>query len=333
MMALKHTKHWLVVGILLFIANQLFAQTANHAESLTTVEPKFVRIIDDAAGEPRALQVAIVRYAPVNHSLANHYVDLIGAVHVGDKSYYHQLNQIFEHYDAVLFELVIPENASLEGLNNNQIDDADTESSASDNSVKKPSNKNAGVNRDDSASEIGFSMVSTFQHWMKNALGLSFQLEQVDYSRPNLVHADMTTTEFRTSMSDRGESLFSTFMKMWRASIRQSMAKPITGNEFDIFKVFFSSNRELAMKQVMANEFINMELLDTALSEGDGSTLLTERNKKALQVLRSEIANGKQKIAIFYGAAHMPDMGQRLINEFDLLPVEITWLDAWDLTE
>ena len=36
-------------------------------------------------------------------------VDLIGAVHVGEKAYYEALNKQFEDYDAVLYELVAPE--------------------------------------------------------------------------------------------------------------------------------------------------------------------------------------------------------------------------------
>lgn len=334
----KHIKRWLMFALLAVAAAGLPLQAVSD-ESLLTTEPEFVRISNDETGEPQALQVSIVRYASAD-GLDNFYVDLVSAVHIGDKSYYQQLNQRFQDYDAVLFELVIPEEENLDRLTKAANETAIDTASADDMAVeasKKSSSKTTGDNRGDEAdgigSEIGFSMISTFQGWMKNALGLSFQLEQVDYSQPNLVHADMTTGEFRASMRDRGESLFSTFAKMWRAGIRESMTRPVTGTEFDLFKAFFSSNRELAMKQVMANEFINMEMLDAALSEGDGSTLLTERNKKALQILDREIANGHQKIAIFYGAAHMPDMGERLINEFELLPTKITWVDAWDLTE
>ena len=334
----KHIKRWLMVGLLVMTATGLPIQ-AIFAESLLITEPEYVRISNDETGEPRALQVSIVRYAPTD-GLDNFYVDLISAVHIGDKRYYQQLNQRFQDYDAVLFELVIPEGENLDRLtrtaNETAIDNAPADDVAVE-AGKKSGSKTTGDNRSNQAngigSEIGFSMISTFQGWMKNALGLSFQLEQVDYSQANLVHADMTTGEFKASMRDRGESLFSTFVKMWRAGIRESMTRPITGSEFDFFKAFFSSNRELAMKQVMANEFINVEMLDAALSAGDGSTLLTERNKKALQILEREIANGHQKIAIFYGAAHMPDMGERLINEFELSPTEITWIDAWDLTE
>ena len=36
-------------------------------------------------------------------------VDLVGAVHLGDKAYYERLNELFENYDAVLYEFVAPE--------------------------------------------------------------------------------------------------------------------------------------------------------------------------------------------------------------------------------
>jgi hypothetical protein len=52
-----------------------------------------------------------------------------------------------------------------------------------------------------------------------------------------------------------------------------------------------------------------------------------------LQVLRQQLAEGKQKLAIFYGAGHLTDMHQRLEEQFDLVPVEIIWIDAWNLRE
>ncbi len=74
-------------------------------------------------------------------------IDLIGAVHVGTKQYYSELNNRFRNYDAVLYELV-----------------ADPE-------VNNPSM------RDDS----GMNPLSGLQVGMKTALGLAFQLDEVDY--------------------------------------------------------------------------------------------------------------------------------------------------------
>jgi hypothetical protein len=50
-----------------------------------------------------------------------------------------------------------------------------------------------------------------------------------------------------------------------------------------------------------------------------------------MKVLKKEIDRGQKKIAIFYGAAHMPDFEKRLRDELGLVPVSTTWMPAWDL--
>ena len=45
---------------------------------------------------------------------------------------------------------------------------------------------------------------------------------------------------------------------------------------------------------------------------------------------QKQIESGKKHLAIFYGAAHLPDMEQRLLKQgFKLQKSE--WLKAWDL--
>ena len=76
-------------------------------------ELKFTRIARDESGKPISLDTTISRYtrsAPGQESIT---VDLIGAVHVGEKSYYDALNEQFTKYDAVLFELVAPPNTKI----------------------------------------------------------------------------------------------------------------------------------------------------------------------------------------------------------------------------
>ena len=65
----------------------------------------------------------------------------------------------------------------------------------------------------------------------------------------------------------------------------------------------------------------------------DGSTIIGQRNRKALEVLRRELKNGKKRIGIFYGAGHLPDMEKRLAEGFGLYPNKksIKWLTAWDM--
>ena len=69
----------------------------------------------------------------------------------------------------------------------------------------------------------------------------------------------------------------------------------------------------------------------SALEGKQGSTLITERNKKALAVLRKELDKGTRRIAVFYGAGHLSDMEKRLSTDFGMKRINEEWVDAWNL--
>src|SRR5687767_12127019 len=69
---------------------------------------KFLRFKPDPAGGG-TLETSIVRYANDEGDT----VDLIGAVHVGDRAYYDLLNERFKNYDALLYEMVKPRDADM----------------------------------------------------------------------------------------------------------------------------------------------------------------------------------------------------------------------------
>ncbi len=258
--------------------------------------PEFVRLKLDQNKTPLSLQVAVVRFVPRDKSRSLQHVDLISAVHIGESAYYQTINALFPHYDAVLYELVAPQGAR----------------------IPKGGNERKGI-------------VSGLQSWMRHVLGMSMQLEEVDYSAPNLVHADFSPEEFSDSMKDRNESVAGLIGKAWIAGMGQQYSAKTVLSEMRLFKNLISGNRERALKIFMAEQMVQSIGLGDVIEGPEGSTLVAERNKKALKVLRREIATGKQKLAIFYGAAHMRDIGRRLVLEFGLVPSWIGWIDAWDL--
>ena len=77
----------------------------------------------------------------------------------------------------------------------------------------------------------------------------------------------------------------------------------------------------------------SMESMLSGIAGPEGSTLITERNKRALAVLRAQQEAGKSKIGVFYGAGHLTDMHERLVEEFGLQPIGTVWLEAWDLRQ
>jgi len=78
-------------------------ESANPAQE---EPPLFLRVDKDDQGKPRALQTALATYEIQSGESKGARVDLIGAVHVGERSYYQELNRRFTEYDAVLYELV-----------------------------------------------------------------------------------------------------------------------------------------------------------------------------------------------------------------------------------
>lgn len=63
----------------------------------------------------------------------------------------------------------------------------------------------------------------------------------------------------------------------------------------------------------------------------EGSVIIGERNRAAIEALRRALDEGHNRIAILYGGGHMPDLGRRLREEFDLVPSRVRWITAWSI--
>jgi hypothetical protein len=262
----------------------------------------WVRMKYDSNDEPIGMQTAIVRYTlPKSNGRPGSgvTVDLIGAVHIGDIAYYRKLNRQFSQYDALLYELVAPEG------------------------TKVPLGRGTS-----NAHPIG-----AMQNMAKDFLELDHQLEYVDYSRPNFIHADMSPDEFQQAMKDRNESFLQMYFKLLGTAMAEQskMAAKGGSSDLDLITALFASDRPRRLKIILGKQLSEMESLMVSFGGEEGSTIITERNKKALSVLKSQMASGKKHIGIFYGAGHLSDMDKRLRSDFHLQPTSITWLTAWDL--
>src|SRR5262245_57104419 len=151
--------------------------------------PKFVRVKRTEDKRPAAMQTAVVRYQSPKRPGVE--VDLVGAVHIGDKSYYEELNKLFETYDVVLYELVAPEG------------------------TRVPKGGRTGPN---------LHPIGMMQDGMSTILELAHQLNCIDYTKKNFVHADMSPEDFSKSMDQRGESFFQMYLRLMGAGIAQKAA-------------------------------------------------------------------------------------------------------------
>lgn len=257
---------------------------------------KFIRLARDDQGEVVALETSIVRYEPKEGSdQQGLVVDLVAVVHIGEQAYYEKLNETFKQYDALLYELVAPEGTRVE----------------------------KGAQRSDNP-------VSGLQMGMKNMLDLDYQLEFIDYQAANFVHADLSPEEFSERMEARGESVWTMVFRMMGQGMAQQSENPNRSFDAELLLAFFDSNRAIALKRVLAQQFEDLDGQMSAFGE-DGSAIISDRNKKALEVLAREIKAGKKKLAIFYGAGHMVEMEETLLADFGLRPTGEDWLTAWDM--
>lgn len=284
-------------AFLLMLAGTVAAADDPAEPSAKKAPGRFLRLTRDKDNRPVALETPIMRFAPADGKQDQPTVDLVAAVHIAEKSYYEQLNREFEGYDAVLYELVAPEESRV------------------------PQQNDPGSNHP----------LSLLQNGMKDLLALEFQLKGIDYTVKNMVHADMSPNQFAESMEKRGESAMTMFARMLGYAMTQQGGTGSQAGEGKLLLALFDKNRTLALKRVLAEQFETSEGSFTALEGPKGSTLIAGRNKVALDVLRKELAAGKKKIAIFYGAAHMPDFESKLRDEFGMTLVSTRWLAAWNL--
>jgi len=257
---------------------------------------KFLRVARDRRGRPTALESAIVSYVRHDGVRKPLRVDLVGAVHVAEQRYFEELNRLFRTYDVVLYELVAPERTRP------QRGDGDT----------------------------GNNLIGFLQGGMSSILELKFQLNEIDYEQENFVHADMSPEEMRTSMADRGESPLQMFFELMGQSMAIQRKDPGRTTDADLILALLSKDRAIRLRRILAEQMDSMGGVEL-FGGPNGSTIITGRNQKALDVLKDQIDQGKGNIAIFYGAAHLPDMHRRLLDKFQMKKTDQRWLAAWNL--
>ena len=260
---------------------------------------RFIRIRRDAKGKPLAMETSIVRYFGKNKKGQRVIVDLIGVVHIGEKAYYEKLNKRFTQYDALLYELVAPEGTKI---------------------PKGGARGGSGVNP-----------IAALQKTMQASLGLEFQLDHIDYTKDNFVHADMSPTEFMESMKNNNESFVKSFFRAMGQSMAMQNSAKSGSTDAEMLMALFSGDRETQLRKVMAEQMQNIESGMLIFEGDDGSTIINHRNRKALSVMEREIDKGNVRLGVFYGAGHLPDMEERLYKDFGMKRAGTSWLSAWSL--
>lgn len=271
-------------------------------------------------------------------------VDLVSTIHIADKEYFSTLQKELEPYDCVLYEMV----ASRESLENRR--------------------KTAATKRLKSSRSRGFNILGCIQRQMAQILMLDFQLDCMDYQAENWYHADLDFETFKLLQLEKGESFFTFARDMtikstkamvqpadipedlgpWRSKLlwaSRVLPMPLVGlliigsvctdggnqaSEYPEFEALSRLDLGAAMKVFLARR-LTSEFTQVTADVEEKSVIIGERNKAAIDALRRATEDGHRKIAILYGGGHMPDLGRRLREEFDLVPSQVQWVTAWSI--
>ena len=168
---------------------------------------------------------------------------------------------------------------------------------------------------------------------LADALKLEFQLEAIDYDRPNFRCSDMAVDEVDRRLQAKGldfsliggtlagsslpaklVSLLLGFMKMADAMLEGAIA--------DTFKV--------VMIEILADPRITDEGL-AQLGKGFGEVIINDRNQIVIDDLKKLIETEPQakNVAVFYGAGHMTDMVDRLKDQLGYEPMTDADSERW----
>lgn len=301
---------------------------------------------DGVDGGTAELQTAVVSYRKrFPWSLLQPFlqVDLVSTIHIGDKDYFETLQKELEPYDCVLYEMV----ASRESLENRR--------------------SLTATKRIKGSRSRGFNILGCIQRQMARVLMLDFQLDCLDYQAENWYHADLDYETFKLLQTEKGESFFTFARDMtlkstkamvqhisipedldpWRSKLlwaSRVLPMPLVGlliigsvcdsgsqaSEYPELEALSRLDFGAAMKVFLAKR-LTSEFTQVTTDVEEGSVIIGERNRAAVEALRRAIDEGNNKIAILYGGGHMPDLGRRLREEFDLVPSRVQWVTAWSI--
>ncbi len=235
------------------------------------VEP-YVRV-STAGSNIVQLQIAVRKFVPARGK--GPAVWLTGVSHIGETNYYAALQRQLDAQSLVLYE----------GIGGPGPEGEETPR------AEEASRAGTGTN-----SASAKARRSSLQSSLAASLGLVFQLEAVDYARPNFRNCDLSIEQLRQLMAEE----------------RAASGQPGPAQSFETLLQLRGLPPQLS------------QLLEV---------LVQKRNQKVVDELKAELKSKERPrtIAIFFGTGHMPDLEKRLREEVGYRPAEEIWLTAFSV--
>ncbi|MEW6741271.1 MAG: hypothetical protein AB1486_00810 [Planctomycetota bacterium] len=225
------------------------------------------------------------------HPETHRRVYLVGAIHVAHASFYQAVQSILDAMDLVLWEGV--------------------------GSKEKPSREAAER----------FDVIFRAQIMLRNILNLDFQLDEVDYKRRFWRNSDMSINELERLLKERNLEIIP----------NEKLFRLVFGTLFSIVDPeSFPRNETIArpyramLAPFLANQDAFEQIFAQAGGEGMKEIVIEARNRVVIKDLTEILSKpGPQRIGVFYGAAHLPDMDKAVREELGLQFKGLHWIPAW----
>ena len=299
--------------------------SATAARDSSATEP-YVRISGSDSNLVQ-LQVAARAFLPTNGP--GPVIWLTAVSHIGDSNYYAALQKQLAQRTLVLYEGV---------------------SAAEDGAAPRRSRMHqAPVETSSNApSESVSTTAGSLQSSLAAALGLVFQLDVIDYERPNFRNSDLSVAELRSLLvrsrnrsNDEGQGApgaggesFENLLALmqgdsWLSSVLQFGLRMLGGSpklqalgRLTLIDLLGEIKGDPGQFGALPPDM--KQLLEV---------LLQKRNQKVLADLKARLrtARTEDTVAVFYGAGHMPDLEQRLAAELHYYPSGQLWLNAFSV--
>src|SRR6266404_3674236 len=267
----------------------------------------YVRII--SGSNTVQLQIAARKFVPARGK--HPFIWLTGVSHIGEPKYFAALQHHLDTQTLVLFE----------GISDSRV-------------IHTSSNLESDTERNRVGSTGSKEKLSSLQLSMAETLGLAFQLEAIDYNRPNFFNSDLSVQELREIIAriGAGESFESLLQMMEGGSWLDTI--------LEVVLRFLSTSPKLqGLSKLALMETIGEIQGDPAQMRGLPpqlkqllDVLIVRRNQKVVADLKLQLARmvPGNSIAIFYGTGHMPDL-ETCLRELDYRPAEQLWFTAFSV--
>ncbi len=312
---------WLFAALVM-IWNAAWATDGQLRNAQAPVYPeKYIQLesFKDGALE---LSTPVARY----QNAEGRVVEMFGALHVAEPTYYDALNKAFSQCDVLLFEMIGGENLQREEALNAKVDETKPNLGLTPQEYKEYRKLVLAERQKATDFSPLMALLGISYQIVSEVLGLEVQNFGVDYSPENFVHADMTYAEFEKAEEEKGENLLT-------LAVRSSLESMVSGK--DVYRgdtLGMALNFITGNTKGLKNEFIRM-LAYADPEQLTDTVILESRNAKCMAVFDQYHTDKKVKhIGIFYGSAHLPGLHQELLKRGYQLK-EVRWMPACSTVE